>query len=213
MRRWLERFETGGLLDLTYRSDDALDALVRGSPAAGQEALSRIDSELRSAERRLASRPSKPPAEGESQLQVVHRWYRYARAFDAYLRGDFPVAHEELDGVREAVAAAISRYGFLEPLAMVAVDMELLRARIARDARRWDEMAQRIRTARRKMSAEEPLLTLPNGDDLSFRRLESEFPRGRRSGLAELFDAESRIRIFDRYAASLYALPGFLIES
>lgn len=205
-RQWIADFKATELLQLTKWSEQAVALLRRRQSEAALDLFSRI-------ERGLPAVNGVPPA----GRQLFDRFYYGARAYLSYCREDWEGAHGDLQRAHDAVAASVSRVGFLLPLAQHAAELRLQRARISRNQNRWEEMRQHVQAVRGMMEDRAPLCELADGTPVFFSTL-AEFYNAipslldaERESLRNMLEPRQRLANFEMYVRWLYALPGFTI--
>lgn len=202
-RAWAELYR--GYEPLEAASIEALALLRGGRLDEGRAALGRLRGEMDAADDAPVSIRS-----------VLDRWYFGVLGFLHYRLDEFAAAEAAMIAAHEAVSAAVGHCRFLLLLANHCHEFSLHRARIARNRRRWWEMAEHLERARGMMAERLPLCHLADGSAVFFSTLGAFYGRlpltdGERAWLADLLDVEQRLRRFDRFAHRLQVQPGFAI--
>lgn len=181
-------------------------ALLRGNEIdAGRLALERLRGEL------LAAADAPP-----SVRHVLDRWYFGVVGYLHYRLEEFAAAEAAMVAAHDAVSAAVGRRRFLLLLANHCHEFSLHRARIARNQRRWREMAAHLEHARGMMADRVPLCHLADGTPIFFATLGDYYralplTAAEDDWLSDLLDAGRRLQLFDRFVHRLQAQPGFAI--
>lgn len=154
----------------------------------------------------------------ESLQAHLCRHYHAIAAYYFYYIGDFEQAHQRLRMAHEEVVKAISRCEFLIVLSVAGQEFCMHHARIARKARRWDEMHEYIERGRAMVTNRSPLCVLANGQSVYYSTL-SGFFRALEPMTADEAEEASKITddtirecLFDRSVRLLLRLPGFATD-
>ena len=202
--RWQEEYCRPEVLAVETAAFQALLQFRQHRLAAGLESL-------RQAEEHLCGLETSPPVR-----DLLDRWYQGVRSYYEYCAEDFPQAVESLGRASASLVSAIARQRVLVSLANHCIEFELHFARIARNRRRWAEMASHVEAARAMSQGQIPLCR-PAGDGAVYisdvcSYFESiDLDDEERASLADFLDDASRLRSFDRFVGRLYALPAFVI--
>lgn len=203
--RWARLYDAPEGEEVRRLTRSALRLLLARRTAEGERELERLAHHLRS----LAGLPP-------SLRAIHHRWYYGARAYCFYCMLDFVRAESDLGRAEASVVEAIERDRFLLPAAQECPDFPHQRIRIARNRRRWDEMARQIDIERGMMCGERPLCVLSSGEAVRYDDLRPYFAAlpldaEERSYAESFLDAELRCAAFERSARGLYALGHLVI--
>jgi hypothetical protein len=193
-------------LEIKLLADEALGLLRRGRIIAGKARLDFARGRLQE----LAGAP-------QSVLCVLASWYHSAAAYYHYLRGDFDAAEQCLATAYDAARRGMDLERCLVPLAYVCSEFAFQRIRIARNRRRWDEMARQVAVVRGMLEDRTPLCTVGDGTPI-FSATLREFCLGAdgldgedRALVERMFSPEAQLVAFDRFVERAYALSGFVI--
>jgi len=203
-RRWEEEYCRPEIFTVEDVVFQALTRFRQHRFAAGLELL-------RQAEDCLHGLPVTPPVR-----DLLDRWYQGALSYYWYCTEDFPQAIESLARGSASLVSAITRQRVLVSLANHLIEFELHFARIARNRRRWSEMAGHVEAARAMIQGQIPLCRLAPDvavhiSDVCFYFESIDLDGEERDSIADLLDERARLRAFDRFVARLYALPTFVI--
>jgi hypothetical protein len=186
-------------------ADEALALLRRRRLTEGHEKLRQMEDLLGSLAACLSIR------------RVLQRWYFGVLAYYQYATDNFAAAGESLRRAEEAVTEALSIERILLPLANHCQEFRLHHVRIARNQRRWQEMRHHIEVALAMAEERLPLCILADGARIGFSEIVAfydsvpDFTDEEREVLSGLLDPVVRRRVFHRFVAEIYALPGFVI--
>jgi hypothetical protein len=114
------------------------------------------------------------------------------------------------------VRKAIETHRFLLPIAPLAVDIPLQKARIARRQRDWDGMEAQLDLMYRMETGRHPLLVLGDGTPVDYARLGTHFfslelSEAERRGVDRMLDESCRLRELRRLTLRLYALSDVVV--
>lgn len=202
--RWAERY--GQARPLEELTTDALRLLRGRRYDEGYALLERMRGEMDAAHFAELSIRS-----------VVERWYYGVLGYYFYCLGQADPANRAMIQAHQAVTAAIGATRFLLPLANHCHEFRLHRARIARNAARWDEMRTHVQEVRAMMLGAAPFCVLEDGTPVDIRDIRAfhaaipSLTDAERQALAGLLDDGARLRNFDQFVSGMYRIPGFVI--
>ncbi|MEM1205217.1 MAG: hypothetical protein AAGN66_18450 [Acidobacteriota bacterium] len=144
---WFQEYSSSASMTLGQHLDDALNLMRDQEISKGyhllQECCEGVD------------RVSESHSEAVSL--VLRRWYLSTLAFYYYLVKDFEAASQTLKATVSAIESAIEEAPFLVVLASACCELRLHEARIARYARRWNELHRHVELGRRMVRSDHPL--------------------------------------------------------
>lgn len=205
-RAWVDELTELGGWEITGTLEQALTALRTSQLDRGRELLD-------AAWQRIEELPDRAP---RSMVPALERWFFAAKAYERHCREDYDGALALLDRADRAVCSAIEQADFLLPLADHCYDFRLQRARVARNARQWDQMKRHIRVGREMMENRCPLCTVQGREiylediDRFYRTVPALSPE-EREFLERLLSGRFRGPRFESFVVRIYALPGFVI--
>jgi len=209
-RLWVEEIRRPETFEIVGTAGSALPLFHRRELEKGRRLLEEAGTRLRSL-RDAGVRPS--------ILAALDQIYYPLLAYYHYVTEDFALAGQDLDRADQAIATAIDLEPFLLPLAFRCSELELHRARIARNQRRWDEMRLHLDKALGMVVHEScPLCVRPSGAAVTLAEVKDFFRGLPQAGqemetfARQLTDDAVRHRLFDHFVLGVYALPGFVIS-
>lgn len=151
-----------------------------------------------------------------SLLSATERWYYGALGFHFYSQRAFDEADDSMRRAHTAVIRTVDRSRCLTGLAYDCFELELHRARIARDRFRWDEMRERAATSAAMRDGTRPLCVLSDGTPIAIadvRRFYRTLPLTDedREALGRIMDEQST-GAPERFVHRMFRLTGFVIE-
>jgi hypothetical protein len=149
---WLAEFQNEETLGIRHRLSVALDTVKRYDLKGGEALLAAIDQEIRGRDAGLLSVDN-----------LLQRFRFTTLAYLHYLAGDLAKAKLGLLKAHDEIQKAISRHGFLIPVAIHCTDFIIQRARIARRECQWREAQRYIWMIRDIYSDIRPLCVLDSG--------------------------------------------------
>jgi hypothetical protein len=157
-------------------------------------------------------------AEWPCIFHVLGRYYHGALAYYEYLTGDLAEAEEQMDMVSDAIGKAIGIHRFLLPLAPMAIDVPIQKARIARSRRDWRAMEQHLKTMYMMETGDRPLCLLSGGAAVDYSLLRryfegKDFPERYAAVVQRLLHLHTRLREFRRLTNKLYLIPNLVTIS
>ncbi len=204
--RWVEEYHAAGADRLGEEASRALILLRQGAHDAARERLAAIEEALEGYLR----------GEVPAVRHVVERWYASVLAYRHYREGDFDSALCALDRAEAAVRAAIELELSLLPFAHHCTDFRFQRARVARNRRRWREMAGHLEVSRDMAAGRAPICVLGDGRAITISALQAFYAAlplaaEDREALAGLLDDEVRIGTVERAIIRFCATIGGVI--
>lgn len=205
--RWADRLLRSGGGELLAVADRALRHFFAGRSEEGWSLL--VETEPRWIELGRQA-----PDLGHAVL----RWRWSVVAYGHYQNGDLERADEALLCSHREIVFAIEASPCLLPLAHQCHELRIQRARVARAGKRWLEVSRHLRFVRAMLENVEPLCSLEDGTEISYRTLQRRYRTLRRGTeppepLASLLDPSRRIRLLTPEATAVYALPGWIVQS
>jgi hypothetical protein len=204
-REWAAAYSIPCYGAIKEMADEALDLLRRYRLEDGSRKLA----EIRQAVEALRGAP-------DSIFCVLEVWYHSALAYRHYLGEEFELAESNLTAAHDAARKAMELCDFLLPLAYVCSELAFQKIRIARNRRRWGEMAAQIDAVRGMLEGRHPLCTL-GADRAVYISSLAEFclractTTEEQALVGEMFRADLQLEGFDLFVHRIYVLPGFVI--
>ena len=201
---------------LTYERPEHA-AIARGADQALALCLRRRFEPARALLTEAAERLAALQGSRASIVRVLERWIHGVSAYHDYAVEDYEPAQRQLDLAAEAVRAAVDQDRFLAPLAHHCHEFHLHHARIARNRRRWDEMARELGIVRAMVENREPLCVLGDGTRIDYAMLAHHCaalpgtPAEDQESVSLFADQATRSQHYDSFVLALYLLPGVVI--
>ena len=204
-REWAETYGAPRYGVIKEMADEALGLLRKYRLEDGRRKLA----DLHQAVEALRGAPA-------SIFCVLEVWYHSALAYQYYLEEELECAERSLAAAHDAASKAMELCDCLLPLAYVCSELAFQKIRIARNGRRWDEMAAQIDTVRGMLEGHNPLCTLSAGRSVYTSTL-AEFCRRacttpeQEELVGSMFSADRQLEGFELFVHRVYVLPGFVI--
>jgi hypothetical protein len=186
----------------------SIGVVRRSDFAEGEAMLGRARAEIESL----------PPGTQPSVRHILERWYYSALAFYFYAREAYEDADALMVEAGRRMTLAIERSRCLLPLAMDCYEIQLQRARAARECRDWDRMWDRAEAAASMRAGRVPFCTLSDGTSIALRdiqrycrsiSLDSEEDRQTLESIVD--EAESRVHA-ERVVRLVLKFPGMIVQ-
>jgi len=204
-REWAAAYIVPRYGAIKEMADESLDLLRRYRLEDGRRKLA----EIRRAVEALRGSP-------DSIFCVLEVWYHSALAYQHYLSEEFELAERNLAAAHDAARKAMELCDFLLPLAYVCSELAFQKIRIARNRRRWAEMAAQIDAVRRMLEDRDPLCTLSGGRAVYTSSLAEFCHRActtaeQEAMVGRMFSTGRQLEGFELFVHRVYVLPGFVI--
>ena len=205
-RSWAEDYRRG--MPAMQLCQDAVAAAQRRRSEEARTLLERAWEDLRTLRGFL----------DPSVCSVVERWYYGARGFYLYAREAFDEADCTMARAQGTVAEAIERKRWLVPLALDCYELELHRARIARERQHWARMREHAEKAWRMRDGRLPFCSLRDGTSLGLAELQRfyrsvpEAPPEDQAAVEPIMDDHQSRLNAERATWYVFRLPGFVIQ-
>ncbi|HEX2093809.1 MAG TPA: hypothetical protein VHG28_15510 [Longimicrobiaceae bacterium] len=183
-----------------------LEFLRRGEVAAGCEMLDRAGDALSSVE-----------IKDLSLRLVMDRWYYGVLGYSYYCRELYDEADRAMVQAQEALATALREHDFLLVMADDAFELNLHRARIARNRQRWGEMWEHCGTALAMREGTLPYYPSRDGSSVWISTIVEFFdslpvPKQSQPLVPHLQDLDERKRNTERSIRGIVRFRGLVIE-
>lgn len=155
---------------------------------------------------------------GTSLRFVLERYLHSVLGFYHYCRKDWEAAERAMNAARHAAVRAIETDAFLITQANSCYEFCLQKARIARNAERWETMFRHIDAARAMASGDAPLCVLADGTEICYETLVrfyrslGELDPRERIIVDRLTTAESRLHLLEGLIRRILAFPELAIQ-
>lgn len=204
-RAWADAYRR--YLPLVGQSDEALDLMRQGRLEAGHARLRAYTAALDA----LKTCPS-------SVRAMLDRFGHGVAGYYHYRQGEYARAEQSMAAAHEAVVEAVSHAGFLTLACVHCKEFRLHLARIARNRRRWREMADHVECARAMTLGQEPLCHTRDGRPVFFASIVSflysleALDEREREAVRPLVDLGQRVLLFERFVRALEREPDVVIH-
>jgi hypothetical protein len=159
------------------------------------------------------ARLDRAAARGTSLRFVLERYLHSVLGYYHYCREELEAAEASMERAERAAIAAIEVDGFLLTQANSCYEFRLQKARIARNAERWDAMFRHIESVRAMAAGEAPLCVLGDGTVIDYETLVrlyrslGRLDRRERIVVDRVATAESRLLLLDGFVRRILAFP------